>query len=105
MVVVLNPYLLPQNSILLPLKAKPLNVFLDEVDVAGLFLGRIGIVKTQVAFAAIFLGKSKIQADRLGMTDVQIPIRLRRKPRLNAQMLARLQIFGNNLLDKVARGG
>ncbi len=41
------------------MKTEPLNVFLNRVYVFGLFFGGVGIVKTQVAKAAVFFGGSK----------------------------------------------
>ena len=45
-----------------------------------MLLGGIGIVKPQITQAAKFLGNTKIQTDGFGMANVQVPIRLRRKP-------------------------
>ena len=45
-----------------------------------MLLGRIGIIQPQITQAAKFPGNAKIQTDRFGMANVQVPIRLRRKP-------------------------
>ena len=45
-----------------------------------MLLGRVGIIKPQITQAAKFLGNAKIQTDGFGMANVQVPIRLRRKP-------------------------
>jgi hypothetical protein len=45
-----------------------------------MLLGRVGIIKPQITQAAKFLGNAKIQTDGFGVTNVQVPIRLRRKP-------------------------
>src|ERR1700681_3959995 len=37
-----------------PIAAEPVGVFDDGIDVLGFFFGRIGVVKSQVAFAAEF---------------------------------------------------
>ena len=46
-----------------PIEAKPANIILDGVDEFLLFLGRVGVVKPQIAAPAEFLGDAKIQTD------------------------------------------
>ena len=67
-------------EVLAPVEAEPVHVALDGVDELLLLLGRIGVVEAQVAVAAELLGDAEIEADRLGVADVQIAVRLRRKP-------------------------
>ena len=62
-----------------PLEAQPLHVALDRVDVLLVFLGRVGVIEAQVALATELLRQTEVQANRLGMPDVQIAIGLRRK--------------------------
>ena len=64
---------------LAPVEAEPAHVALDGVDIFLLFLGRIGVVETQMAATAEFLRDAEIQADRLGVADMQIAVRLGRK--------------------------
>ena len=45
-----------------------------------MLLGGIGIIQPQITQSAKFLGNAKIQTDGFGMANVQVPIRLRRKP-------------------------
>ena len=66
-------------EVLAPVEAEPAHVALDGVDIFLLFLGRIGVVEAQMAPAAEFLGNAEIQADRFGVADMQIAVRLRRK--------------------------
>ena len=66
-------------EVLAPVEAEPAHVALDGVDIFLLFLGRVGVVETQMAAAAEFLRDAEIQADRLGVADMQIAVRLRRK--------------------------
>ena len=68
-------------EVLAPVEAEPAHVALDRVDIFLLFLGRIGVVEAQMAAAAEFLRDAEIQADRLGVADMQIAVRLGRKPR------------------------
>ena len=67
--------------LVVPGEAQPADVFLNRVDVLDVFLGRIRVVEAQVAGAAELLRDAEVQADRLGVADVQVAVRLRRKPR------------------------
>ena len=67
-------------KVLPPIEAEPMDVMLDGVDEFLLFLGRVGVVEAQVALAAEFLGDAEVQANGLGVADVEIAVRLRRKP-------------------------
>src|SRR5262249_31120086 len=58
---------------------EPAHVTLDRVDIFPLLLGRVRIVKAQVAAPAIFLRHAKIEPNRFGVADVQIAVRFRRK--------------------------
>lgn len=62
-----------------PLESKPLDVFLDGFYIFHIFLGGVGVIKTQVAYAAVALGNSEVQADGLCMSDVQVSVGLRRE--------------------------
>ncbi|MNQ21016.1 hypothetical protein D3C85_341160 [compost metagenome] len=75
-----------------PLEAQPLHVALDRVDVFLVFLGRVGVVEAQVALAAEFLGQAEVQADRLGMADMQVAVGLRREAGDDLRVLAGVQI-------------
>ena len=59
-----------------PVKTEPMDIPLNGVDVFLLFLDRVGVVKSQVALARELLGDTEIQADGLGVTDMQIAIGL-----------------------------
>lgn len=60
-----------------PLEAQPLDVGLDGIDVLLVFLGRVGVIEAQMAIASEFLGQAEVQADRLGVADVQVTVGLR----------------------------
>ena len=53
-----------------PLESKPLDVFFDGFNVFGVFLLRIGVVQTQVAHTAKFLGDAKVHTYSFRMSDV-----------------------------------
>jgi len=87
-----------------PLEAEPADIVLNRLDVFGLFGGRVRIVEPQIALAAELLGDAKVQADRLGVSDVQIPVRLRREPCLDpSTVLARSHRIGHDLANEVER--
>ena len=87
-----------------PVEAEPLHVGLDRVDVLGLFLLGIGVVEAQIRVSAEFVGQSEVEADRLGVADVQIAVGLGRKARLHpAVVFVGLQIVENDVADKVGR--
>ena len=89
------------------IKAEPLDVFLDRLDVLGLLFERVGVVEAQVALAAVGLGQAEVETDALGVPDVQVAVGLRRKARVDAAaVFAVLQIGVDDLADEVGwRGG
>jgi hypothetical protein len=44
-----------------PVETQPAHVFLDRLDVLGIFLGRIGVVEAQVAQAAEIRGDAEVE--------------------------------------------
>jgi hypothetical protein len=86
-----------------PVPAQPAHIFLDRPDVLVLFPGRIGIVEAQVANAAGVLGRNpEVQAYALGVADMQISVRLRRKPGHYPPIpFVRRQVVGNNLPNEI----
>ena len=63
----------------LPIEAQPADVLHDRVDVLDVFFAGVGVVEPQVAQAAELLGDAEVQADRLGVADVQIAVGLGRE--------------------------
>ena len=87
-----------------PIKAQPAHVFHDGVDIFLLFSGRVGVVETQVAAAAELAGEAEIQADRFGVTHMQIAVRLRRKAGDDIGVPTGVQITAHNIADEIAGG-
>src|SRR5579872_5708183 len=87
-----------------PIEAEPAHVALDRVDIFLRLLGGVGVVEAQVADAAIFLGDAEIQADRLGVADMEIAVGLGRKARHHAFDAARLEVGLDDIADEVAAG-
>ena len=84
-----------------PLKAQPAHVVLDGGDELGVFLGRIGVVEAQVADAAELAGDAEVQADRLGMADVQVAVGFGRETGVDDRVLAAGQVLADDLADEV----
>ena len=90
----------------LPVEAEPAHVLDDGVDVLDLFLGRVGVVEAHVALAAELGRQAEVQADGLGVADVQIAVRLGRKAGVHASpVLVGLQVLEDDLPDEVRRSG
>ena len=90
-----------------PVKAQPVDVFLDGIDIFGVLFGGVGIVHAQVADAAVFQRRTEVDAQRLGMSYMQIAVRLRRETRVHGLTVAAAslgQFFVNDRVDKVGCG-
>ena len=87
---------------LVPLKAEPAHILDDGLGVLGAFLLRVGVVEAQVAKPAVFAREAEIQADGLGVADMQVAVRLRRKARDEfAAVLVGGEVALDNLADEV----
>src|SRR5204862_7408850 len=53
----------------------------DRVDVLLTLLGGVGVVEAQMTAAAVVARQTEVDADRLGVTDVQVAVGLGRKAR------------------------
>jgi hypothetical protein len=72
-----------------PVEAEPVHRLDDRVDELLLFLLRVGVVEAQVADAAVVGGQAEVQADALGVTDVQVAVGLGRKARADLRRVER----------------
>ena len=85
-----------------PIKAEPLDILLDGIYILGVLLHGVGVIETQIALTIVALCKTKVQADTLCVTDVQVAVGLGREARLNG--VTRLgDIVFNNFFYKVER--
>lgn len=66
-----------------PIESQPGHAIADRVDIFLRFLLRIGIVEAQVTHAVIIMRNAEIQTNALGMANVQITVRFRRKTRFH----------------------
>ena len=88
-----------------PVKAEPADVLLNGIDKFGVLLGGIGVVHAQIAETAELLRRAEIDAQRLAVADVQIPVRLGRKAgvyRFSGKPSAGGNVLGNKILNKIA---
>ena len=84
-----------------PRKAQPFNVVLDVFDEHRVLLGGVGVVKAQVALAAVLFGNAKVYAQGLGVTDVQKAVRLGWKARAHVVVATAGEVLVDKFLDKV----
>ncbi len=64
---------------LAPVKTQPFDRVDDGVDVFHLLFFRVGVVKPQVAHAAVVARQAEVEADALGVADVQVAVGLGRE--------------------------
>ena len=69
---------------IVPIKAEPLNIFLNRLDILGVLFNGVGIVKTEVANAVVFVFHAEVDANCLCVADMQIAVGLGRETGLNS---------------------
>ncbi len=89
-------------ELLIPLESEPVDVSLDRLDELDIFLGRIGIVISQVASSAVLQRCTEVQAEGLSVSDMQISVRFRRESRYDFLVLAGRKVFIDDVMDEVA---
>ena len=83
-------------------EAEPVDIILDGLDKFFLFLGRVRVVKAQIAHAAETLRRQEIDGQRLHVADVQVAVRFGRETRLHAAAVLALGDIGlDGLPNKV----
>src|SRR5882672_7270830 len=88
----------------IPMEAEPLYVGLDGINVFGFFFRRIRIVEAEIGFAAELVGEAEVEADGLGMADVQVSVGLGWEARLHAAFVfIGLQVVENDVANEVGR--
>ena len=82
-----------------PFETEPRDVVEDVLNVLVVLLCRVGVVEAQVADTVVLFSHTEVHADSLGVSDVQIAVRLWRKARLYASgVLALSEVLLNELL-------
>ena len=89
-------------EVLAPIEAQPAHVALDSVDIFLLFLGRIGVVETQMAAPVEFLGDPEVQANGLRVTNMQVAVWLRRKACHNTLFPTRIEVRLDDVPNEIA---
>jgi len=72
-----------------PVEAEPAHRVEDAVDELLVFLDRVGVVEAHVAAPAEVARQAEVQTNALGVADVQIAVRLRRKAGANLRRVGR----------------
>src|SRR6516165_9985092 len=85
-----------------PVEAEPTHIALDGVDVLLLLLERIGIIEAQMAAPSEFPRNAEVEEDRLGVTDVQVAVGLRRETGHDGVIAPGLEIGTNDVSYEVA---
>ena len=88
-------------KVLAPIEAQPADVTLDGIDEKLFFLHRVGVVEAQMAGTAKFAGNAEIQADRLGMTNVQVTIRFWRETGDDPRITLIGDMLDHDIADKI----
>ncbi len=84
-----------------PFEPQPADVVLDRVHIFGILLHRVGVVEAQIGLAAILFGQTEIEADRLGMTDMEITVGLGGKTRKNRFVGTVVETLFNDFLKEI----
>ena len=85
-----------------PFESEPAHVLQYGVDVFLALAQWVGVVEPEVAAPAELRRHAEIDADRLGVADMEMAVGLGRKARDDGAMAARRQILANPLADEVA---
>ena len=91
--------------LVLPLESEPVYVLLYRIHIFRVLLDRVGVVKAEVSLAAVFLRQPEIEAYTLGMSYMQIAVRLRRETGHDALTLPRCEVSLYDLLQKIQVAG
>ena len=90
-------------ELFIPLESQPVYVIFDGLDELYVLLGRIGIVISKIAPAAILERCAEIEAEGFSMSDVQISVRFRWESRYDLLVLAGCQVFIDDIVDEITR--
>ena len=72
-----------------PVETEPMHGIEDRIDVLLLLLLRIGVIEAHVARAAVVAREAEVQADRLGVAEMQVAVGLGREARANFRRIGR----------------
>ena len=92
------------EEVVAPVEAEPAHVALYGIDIFLLLLRRIGVVEAEIAVSAELGRDAEIEADRLGVTNVEIAVRLRREARDDGLVPAAGEVGRHDVADEVLPG-
>ena len=79
-----------------------MDVFADRINKFLVLLGGVGVVETEVGLAVIFLSDAEVEANGLGVADMQVAVGFGRKTGMHTSaVLAVGDVAFDNLFDKV----
>ena len=85
-----------------PIEAKPAYILLNGFYIFDIFLGGVGVIKSQITGAVVFGCQAKVQTDRFGMADMQVSIWFRWKAGRHFLVeLVGFEIVFDDIADKV----
>jgi hypothetical protein len=94
-----------EEEAVVPVEAEPADVVLDGLDEFQGFALRVRVVHPEVAGAAVLGGDAEIKAHALGVTDVDVSVRLRGKARGDAAFVrARPVVVVDDVPDEIGGG-
>ena len=90
----------------LPLEAEPFHVINDGIDVLLLFLFGVGVVEAEVGGTAEFLREAEVQADRLGVAEMEVAVGFRGEAGQDTPtVFADAGILDHNVADEIRGSG
>src|SRR5436309_13491600 len=92
------------QAMIRPTADEPGDILEDGIHIFDLFLGGVGVVIAQVANAAELARDAEVEADALGVADVQIAVGLGRKARVDLLVSAFGNVGGDGFPNEIARG-
>ena len=94
-------FFLQAQAVIGPAGDQPLHVGDDGVDVFGLLLGRVRVVHSQVEPSLVLARDPGIDADRLGVADVEVAVGLGGEARDDSRMALGRKVTRDGIADEV----
>ena len=101
----MRAFRLEAKAVVRPAGDQPLHVRGDGFDIFEVLFDGVGVIKAEVALAIIFAGEPEVQANGLGVADMEIAIGLRREPGDDFGVALFGDVARNDVADKVAGRG
>jgi hypothetical protein len=93
------------KAVVRPTLNEPAHISCDGVNVLDVFFDRVGVIEAEVALTAVFARDAEIEANRLGVADVEIAVGLRRKARDDLRVPLRRKVLRHDIPNEVAGRG